>query len=119
MTYPSSFRKKVLTIKEKEKLSFIEIAGRFSLSKTTIFKWSKRLDPQKHRNKQPIKIDREALKKDIQDHPDSYGYERASRLGVSASGIKHAKKRIGVTYKKNSESPQSCSRKKIYVLPTN
>ncbi len=59
------------------------------------------------------------LKKDIQDHPDSYGYERARRLGVSASGIKHAKKRIGVTYKKNSESPQSCSRKKIYVLPKN
>ena len=63
MTYPSSFRKKVLTIKEKEKLSFIEIAGRFSLSKTTIFNWSKRLDPQKHRNKKPIKIDYEALKK--------------------------------------------------------
>ena len=111
MTYPSSFRKKVLT--------FIEIAGRFSLSKTTIFNWSKRLDPQKHRNKQPIKIDYEALKKDIQDHPDFYGYEMALRLGVSASGIRYAKKRLGISYKKNSKSPQSGSRKKIYVLPKN
>ncbi len=98
---------------------FINLSKRFKISTTTISKWKKELTPKQNRNKQPIKIDREALKKDIQDHPDSYGYERASRLGVSASGIKHAKKRIGVTYKKNSESPQSRRRKKIYVLPTN
>ncbi len=42
-------------------------------------------------------MDNEALKKDIEEYPDSYSYERARRLGVSASGIKHAKKRIGVS----------------------
>jgi transposase len=47
VTYPISFRKKVLNIKEKESLSFAEISKRYNLSKTTVFKWSKKLEPAK------------------------------------------------------------------------
>ena len=117
MTYSVDFRKKVLEIKEKEKLSFEIAAKRFSLSKTTIVSWTKNIEPQKTRNKKAVKIDMEALEKDIELYPDSYCYERAKRLGASPTGIRDAQYRLGVTYKKNSEAPESGSRKKIYVLP--
>ena len=57
------------------------------------------------------------LKKDIEEYPYSYCYERAKRLGASSTGIRDAQYRLGVTYKKNPKSPQGQSRKKIYVLP--
>jgi hypothetical protein len=46
-----------------------------------------------------------ALQEDVTNNPDSYHYERAQRLGVSASGIRLALKRLKITYKKNMESP--------------
>lgn len=116
MTYPINFRKKILKIKDKEGLSYLEVAKRFGISKAAIFRWSKNLTPQKHRNRKWSKIDAEELKKDIEEYPDSYCYERAARLGVSATGIRDAQYRLGITYKKNSKSPKGGSRKKIYVL---
>lgn len=117
MTYPIAFRKKVLAVKEKEKLSFVGVANKFGLSKTTVFAWSKSLSPKKTRAKKPVKIDNEILKNDIEQYPDHFCYERAQRLGVSATGIRKAKQRLGVSYKKNSKSSKSGSRTKIYVLP--
>jgi transposase len=119
MTYPIQFRRKVLKIKEKEGLSFSEVAKKFSISKAAIFRWSQNIVPQKHRNKKWNKIDIIKLKKDIEDHPDSYCYERAKRLGVSATGIRDAQYRLGVSYKKNTKSSESRSRKKVYILPKN
>lgn len=116
MTYSIDFRKKVLKAKAKERLSFEKVAARFCVSKAAVVRWSKNLKSPNKRNKPWKKLDKEALKKDILEFPDSYCYERAQRLGVSSSGIRYAKKRLGVTYKKNSKSPQSGSRKKIYLL---
>lgn len=59
----------------------------------------------------------ELLRQDVEQYPDSYCYERGKHLGVSATGIRDAQYRLGVTYKKNSKSPESGSRKKIYILP--
>ena len=115
MTYSVQFRKKVLKLQASGE-SFIKLSERFKISTTTIGRWKKQLFPNKHRNKKPIKIDYEALKKDIEEHPDSYSYERALRFGVSVSGIKYAKKRLGISYKKNIKSSQSGSRGKIYIL---
>ena len=116
MTYPVQFRKKVLQVKVDEGLSFEDVAKRFGLSKTTVFKWSKNLEPQRFRNKAWKKLSKEGLLDDIKKYPDSYSYERAKRLGVSASGIRYAMKRLQVTYKKNPKSSKSGSRKKIYIL---
>ena len=66
MTYSLDFRKKVLTVKAKEGLSFQEAADRFQVGKATIFRWSKRLEPQKNRQKAPYKIPTDALLHDIQ-----------------------------------------------------
>ncbi len=117
MTYSIDFRKKVLKIKDKEKLSFSEVAERFGISKAAIFRWSKNLKSSNTRNKPWKKLSKEALKEDIALYPDSYCYERALRLGVSASGIRYAKGRLGISYKKNPKSSQKGSRKKIYILP--
>jgi len=38
-------RKKVLEVKEKEKLSYKEVARRFSLGIASVVRWSKRLEP--------------------------------------------------------------------------
>lgn len=117
MTYSVDFRKKVLAIKDKEKLSFELAAKRFAISKTTLFNWTKNIKPQRTRNKKAVKIDMEVLRKDIELYPGSYCYERAARLGVSPTGIRDAQYRLGVTYKKNSKTPKGGSRKKVYLLP--
>lgn len=71
MTYSVQFRKKVLKLHRSGE-SFIKLSKRFKISKTTISRWKKEITPKKHRNKKPVKIDYEELKKDIQEHPDSY-----------------------------------------------
>lgn len=111
MTYSVHLRKKVLAIKDKEKLSFAKISERFGIGKNTIFSWTKRLHPLKHRNKPPTKIQTDQLKIDVDKHSDSYQYERAERLGVSRSGIQKALTRLNITYKKSSKTPEGKRRR--------
>ena len=119
MTYPIAFRRKILKVKEKESLSFAGVAKKFGISKAAIFRWSQQIEPKKQRSRKWTKIDAAVLKNDIEKHPDSYCYERSKRLGYSSTGIRDAMYRLGVSYKKNSESSQGGSRKKIYILPKN
>lgn len=117
MTYSRDFREKVLSIKDKESLSFAKVAKRFDIGIASIVRWAKNIDSKKTRHKPATKIDMEALKKDIEAYPDAYLYERAKRLNVSRMGVAHALKRLGVTYKKNSQSSPSEFRKTICLLP--
>ena len=48
----------------------------------------------------------EALKKDVDENPDSYIYERAERFSISASGMRYALKRLGMSRKKNTKTSQ-------------
>jgi transposase len=102
MTYSIDFRKKVLSIKEKEGLSFAQVAKRFGVSVNSVFLWSKNIEPKRKRHKAPIKIHNDLLLEDIKKYPDAYMYERAKRLKVSTAGICSAIKRLHITYKKNS-----------------
>jgi transposase len=103
MTYSLDFRKKVLTVKEREGLSFEEVAVRFDIgSKNTVFRWTKQLEPCETRNKPATKIDMDALASDVKLYPDAYQYERAERLGVSESCIQSALKRLKISHKKNT-----------------
>lgn len=116
MTYSRDFREKVLSIKEKESLSFARIAKRFNVGIASVVRWTKSIDSKKTRHKPATKIDMEALKHDIKAYPDAYQYERAKRLNVSRMGIAHALKRLGVTYKKNPQASPSGFRKTICIL---
>jgi transposase len=117
MTYSVNFRRKVLAIKVEEKLTFAQVSERFNVGKASVMRWSTCLVPKKTRNKAATKIDMQALMKDVQSYPDGYNYERAKRLKVSVTGIFHALKRLGVTYKKNTEASKS-ERRKTALLPT-
>ena len=111
MTYSLDFRKKVLSIRQKEKLSFAQISKRFGISVNSLFLWSKKLKPKQTKNRPEIKIDREQLIEDIKKYPDAFSYERADRLNVSASGIRSAMKRLKISYKKKPKTSQSLQKK--------
>ena len=100
--YSIDFRRRVLAIKEAEKLSFADVSKRFKVGIASVVRWSKKIEPTLKRNKPATKIDMEALKCDVENHPDAYQYERAERLGVSQKGICAALKRLGVSYKKKA-----------------
>ena len=117
MTYSLDFRQKVLKIKAEEKLSLIEVANRFDIGVPTVMRWSKKVEPKPIRQRPAIKIDMEALKKDVELYPDAYLKERASRFNVSHMSIWFALKRLNVTCKKNSAASKSGPRKAFYVLP--
>lgn len=116
--YSIDFRRQVLKLRMKEELSLAEVAKRFGVGLASVMRWSKNIEAKIKRNKPATKIDMEALKKDIETRPDAYQYERAARLGVSRHGIRHALRRLGVTYKKKPKTPQSQSRRTTF-LPEN
>jgi len=116
MTYSLDFRRKALSVREKEELTIAEVAARFGVGIASVVRWLKKVEPQRTRNKPATKIDMEALAQDVRDNPDAYQYERATRLGVSQKGIGHALRRLGVTYKKNA-APSQGRRARTAHLP--
>jgi len=116
MTYSIDYRRKVLSLREKEDLTIAEVAERFCVGIATVVRWLKRVEPQRTRVKPATKIDRIALARDVREYPDAYQSERAKRLGVSEKGIGHALRRMNITYKKNTESPKG-QRRRTACLP--
>lgn len=104
MTHSIDFRRHVFRVKQAEQLTYEETAKRFKIGKASLVRWNRELEPKKNRNKPAIKIDMTDLKADVINYPDSFQYERAARLGVSRSGVYWALKRLGISYKKNTES---------------
>ena len=87
MTYSIDFRKKVLAIKAQENLTLSEVSKRFGVGQASVVRWSKNIESQRTRNKPTTKLNWEALAPDVEEHPESYQYERAARFGVSQLGI--------------------------------
>ena len=119
MTYSVHFRQKVLSVKEKEKLSFTAISKLFNIGRNTVFTWTKKLHPEKHRNKKQVKIDLDRLQQDVEEYRDAYQYERAERLGVSKSGIGWALKKLNITYKKSFKTSEGKRRREIGISAKN
>ncbi|MEI8097131.1 MAG: IS630 transposase-related protein [Candidatus Moraniibacteriota bacterium] len=107
MSYSFDYRQRVMKIKGEEDLTFDATSKRFGVGIATLFRWKKKPEPQKTRNKPATKVNMESLKADVQKNSDAYLSERAERLGVSVSGIFYALKRLNMSYKKNSISPKS------------
>ena len=115
MTYSLDMRKQVLKIRREEGLSMAEVAERFGVGVASVMRWSKNIECVKKRNRSS-KIDKEALKQDVEQYPDAYQFERATRLGVSEYCVWYALKHMGITYKKNSAASKGNPRKTIYLL---
>ena len=102
MTYSTDFRRKVLEIKERDGLSFEQSAALFGVGKSSVRRWTERLEPCRSRNKPATKIDMYLLAQDVDLYPDAYRYERAERFGCGRRGIGEALKRPDISRKKNS-----------------
>ena len=114
MAYSLDFRRKVLSVRKKEGLTIAEVAARFDVGVASVTRWVKNIHrkPQGFRQR---KIDLDVLRQDIRDYPDAYQYERAKRMGVAQNAIFLALKKLGVTYKKNSEASQSRHKRTAYL----
>lgn len=117
MTHSIDFRRKVLLIREKEKLTIAEVAERFCVGIASVVRWLNRVEPQRTRIKPATKIDRILLARDVREYPDAYQYERSKRLGVSEKGVGHAMRRMNITYKKNATASKG-ERRRAACLPT-
>ncbi len=114
MAYSRDFRRKVLAVKTKLKLTIAEAAARFDVGSASVVRWIKTVErkPQGHRRR---KIDLEALRKDVLAYPDAYQHERAQRFGVAQNAIFVALKKLPLTYKKNASSPQGGRRRTVHL----
>ena len=100
------FRKRVFSVKEERRLNFKDTSKLFGINIRTLFRWQKRIEPQKTRDKPATKIDMQALEADLEKNPDRFQYERAEDYGVSQAAIFYALKRLKVSRKKNATSSQ-------------
>jgi hypothetical protein len=87
MAYSKDFRRKALLIREKRGLSLLETGELLGVGVASLFRWTRKPEPNKTRNKSATKIDMEALAWDVEEKPDDFQYERAIRLGVSESCV--------------------------------
>ena len=105
MTYETSFRKHVFKIKEKEKLTYEQTSKRFGINIRTLFRWKHKPIDTKRRNKPATKINMAGLKKDIDNRPDAYNYERAARFKVSTHARWAAMRPLKISHKKTLKQP--------------
>ena len=115
MTYSLDMRKQVLKVRREESLSMAKVAKRFRIGIASVMRWSNNVDCIKKRNR-TSKIDREALKRDVEQYPDAYQFERGARLGVSEYCVWYALKQLNITYKKNPAASKSNPRKTLCIL---
>ena len=71
MTYSLDFRRKVLDVRERDRLSIAQVAERFAVGKASVMRWLGRIErkPSGFRRR---KLDVEALAADRRDYPDAY-----------------------------------------------
>src|SRR5277367_3342782 len=106
--YSDDLREKALRYYDKGGKSQAEVSGIFGVSHRTFAQGVKlrkagnfrRRAQQKRRT--PTKIESEALRRYIEQHPDAYFREIAMVFKVSDVGILKACRRLGITRKKNT-----------------
>lgn len=103
MTYPISFRRKVLAHIE-EGMGKRDAARLFKISPNTLYSWLNS-DDLRPRNDVPRqrKIDKEALRQHAEAHPDMYLRERAAHFNVHLSSIGHALAKLNIRKKKSAD----------------
>ena len=115
MSHSVKFRRHVLAVKEREQLSFNQVAERFCVGVASVKRWSKRLEPKPYSPRKNRKIDLDALRADVCAYPDAYQYERAARFGVCPKAIWQALRKLGVTYKKSAQTSKSGRRQTVQL----
>lgn len=81
--------------------SKVEASRLFGFSRSTLYRWFEMedLSPKVH-GPRDRKINKEALKKHVEEHPDMFLHERAEVFGVGLSGMHYALKRLSIVKKR-------------------
>lgn len=100
MTYSLSFRRKVVAHVE-EGMGKREAARLFKISPNTLYGWlrSPDLSPKQHGSRQR-KIDKAALIRHVEDHPDTLLRERAAHFGVHTNAVWEMMRKLGFVKKR-------------------
>ncbi|MCK4946260.1 MAG: helix-turn-helix domain-containing protein [Alphaproteobacteria bacterium] len=100
MTYSISLRRKVISYVEKGG-GKREASRLFQISPDTLYRWlnSEDLAPKKHGSRNR-KIDKEKLRREVDNNPDALLRERAVIFNVSPSAISQALKKMKIVKKR-------------------
>ncbi len=103
MTYPLSFRRKVIAHIE-EGLGKREAARLFKISPNTLYEWinSQDLSPRPS-GPRCRKIDKQKLRQHVEDYPDMYLRERADHFNVHISAVWYQLKAMKIGKKKSAD----------------
>ena len=82
MTYSLDFRRKVLSVRVRDGLSFQQVPERFSIGVAGVVRWAHNIEIKPYVRRKVRKIDLDLLAQDVADYPDAYQSERAARFGV-------------------------------------
>jgi transposase len=104
MAYSVDLRKKVLEVQSKNNWNNAQTAKHFGISTTSVVRWNKNVEKKANVIRPQIKIDLDALKKDLEERKDDYIHERAKRFNVSVGGMHKAIKKLGFSNKKKSRA---------------
>ena len=101
MTYSVDLRERVVTFC-REGGRKTEAAKRFGVARHTVYAWLRApsLEPKKH-GRRRRKLDWEALRRDVEKHPDKMLKERAEAFGVAVNAIWYALQQMNTSNKKN------------------
>ena len=102
MPYSLDLRQRVVRFVE-EGGSVSKAARTYQVGRATIYRWLDRKDlaPTKVARRKR-KLDWEALRKDVEQNPESKLVDRAEKFGVSIAAIAHALKEMKITRKKKN-----------------
>ena len=106
--YPEALRKKVIRYVEEGQGTPVEASKLYKVSFKSVYNWIEQkrekgsLKPNKPSPIRRRKINKEDLKKYVQEHPDHYLREIAVAFNVSSGAIFKALKSMKFTFKKNS-----------------
>lgn len=105
MSYSVDLRERVVKFVMKGN-SRRQASNLFEVHYNTVKSWVKlyqaegRLWPNPATGLKPYKLNREALKKEVQEHPELFQSEHAQTFGVVQSTISKALQQLGITRKK-------------------
>ncbi len=102
MPYSLDLRKRVINFVEQGG-SISKAAQIYQVGRATIYRWLSRTDLAPTRvTRRQRKLDWEALRKDVEENPDSKLADRARKFGVRINAIFYALTKMKITRKKKT-----------------
>jgi transposase len=102
MAYSKDYKECAVEYKRNNH-TFEETQEIFGMAKSTFYEWEKEYDagfPKKQKRTCEKKINKEALKRAIEERPDSELSELAKPFGCTPQAVFYALRRMGITLKK-------------------